>query len=354
MKKMITLMLILTLLASCDKTTNKTFSEAENPIPKLSEAINETLPETEVNNTAVQTSPNLIQNETTEITSIFLETTGSKYEDYDYNATELYLYWYEFPDLSVLKKMTNVTSVVLELENMESEFEYAPYLSALTTLPNLTNLEIRENYFRDDISEITLLTNLKSLKITNRHGCGDLSPIGELINLTSLCISSRMSIIDISLFENLINLTNLDIYTQYGGIENTSMVSKFVNLQSLSLILDVCGFSGPCVTPDDLYMFLDLTNLTELRIGGEISDINALSAFTQLKSLYISNWYYLDDSEIASDAEKKSYGKPITDISPLIELHNLEELVIFGAIIDQSAWDNLKENLKNCEIEYSN
>jgi hypothetical protein len=240
------------------------------------------------------------------------------FEVNSYNEEELFLERYDFPELSELEKLTEVTTVFLEMEvGYESDDgevpDYNYCLNALTLLPNLTTLELHENIFDQDISAITKLTGLKSLSIYDRHGHGDISPVSKLTNLVELNIENSYSAIDLSIFEGLVNLSRLHIYTHYGDIINHDSLAKLKSLESLTLETESYGMSTRFT---DLGVLAELPKLTELSLLGEFPDLSAFSKLTNLISLKIVNTYF--------DAG------PITDITPLMALTNLDELSLSG------------------------
>lgn len=273
--------------------------------------------------------------------------------EYDYDTTQMELWWHDFPDGAELEKMTNLTSVYLELEGLDSDDgnDYEPYISALTALPGLNTLTIHANFFVDEIEVIDRLNNLTTLNIINRHGfqnpqgfAGFISPAAQLDNLTSLCIYDRYSYMDLALLENFTNLTQLDIQTQYGGIANIKSVAKLTNLTSLRLV--AYTYSEPdCPRSADIAALTALPNLTRLELYGEISDLSALGKFVGLTYLSVGNWYIETGEEYV--------GAPITDITPLMGLTNLTELRIEGALVDDADLDKLREALPNCTIVYN-
>ncbi|MCL2633064.1 MAG: hypothetical protein FWD34_00960 [Oscillospiraceae bacterium] len=230
-----------------------------------------------------------------------------------------------FPEASELEEMVYITSVVLELESGMPVHDYEYCINALASLPNLTELELRDNDFgSNNIGALALLVNLKSLTLVNRHGIGDsLEIAAQLSNLEVLHIYSRHSQIDLSLLKNLVNLKELTVTVQYGGITGFDALSGFIGLEVVVIEAEVYG-QGGCPNSENAQVFSALPNLEKLSLYGEFDDLSAFVGLTNLTQLIIGTWYVVGDS-----------GE-----------------VIAGARLEEDDMDALTKALPDCEIVF--
>ena len=157
-------------------------------------------------------------------------------------------------------------------------------------------------------------------------------------NLTSLFIGSnsfpegRLNPV-----ANLRNLTELGLFSDFNQAPDLSALSNLTNLNEFSLSTRPEGsdYNGP-LELDDLSVFSNFTELTELRFGDvAVTDVSPLSNLTNLTVLEISNSQ--GDGSLSNIEPLASLTKleeldvrsnRIQDIEPLKDLVNLNRLVL--------------------------
>jgi internalin A len=235
--------------------------------------------------------------------------------------------------LSLDSNIIDISSVG-DLKNIKNLFIDRSSISDISFIANLDDLEwlsIRSGQNIIDISPITKLKNLHHLELVNITDISpisdlkslehlqlysdyffDISPIGELESLKYLTLKNLyfdMSydfIIDLSPISNLRNLEILDMGIRINRIENFNPIFDLISLKMLIIYN---------LEEKDIINIGRLQNLEYLTISilGQ-GVLKSLAALTQLKVLGI-----ICDDDV--------------DVSPLLELPNLEKIV-FGKWID--------------------
>ena len=263
-------------------------------------------------------------------------------------------------------------------------------LAAISKLTDLKELEVSSNDLTS-LSGVESLSNLEKLTINCSDNLTDLTPLGRLTNLKELNING-VSVKDISFLKNLIKLEKLKIYNTHNSgvklsipntlanlkelsiytaeITNLDVLSQFTNLEKLSInvtdkttdlsfvknlkklkelgidgsnISDISALDGVSnnLTSVDIWSgklsnlksFAKLTNLKELTVGSEVSDISGIESLSKLEKLSISGSYSCD--------------KKLSDLKPLENLTNLTELDISQASVPNvSVFNNLTKLTK--------
>lgn len=213
---------------------------------------------------------------------------------------------------------------------------------------------------------IKRIKNVRSIDV--RFGnVNDISAVSEMTEITYLCLADN-PLYDISALSNLANLIYLDLSKWTQGIISPldiSVLSNLTNLRSLGLAYN--GIS-------DITALSNLANLNYLDLSNNritnISPLRGLSNLTYLnisnnmnQSMYYENEYepYLFDSEIPQIDQSILNAYFISDLSPLYELKQLNELRLSDigeinfdeyVIINDDEKTKLETELPNCKIEY--
>ena len=299
------------------------------------------------------------------------------------NLTWLRLSSNSLSDISVLSNLTNLTELHLGGTSLSD-------ISALSNLTNLTTLWLDNNSL-SDISALANLTNLTDLFLYN-NSISDLAPLvantgldsGDVVDVRNNPLSATsinthiptlqgrgvevvfdtppVTIPDAALRAVIANalgkasgasitttematLTRLDASNK--GIRSLTGLEHATNLQWLDLGVDFVN--NVLVNSNDisnLSPLSNLTNLTELRLGGNsITDVSALSNLTNLTDLSLSSNSITDVSALSSLTNLTRLvlgGNSISDISALSNLTNLTELILAGnSISNISTLSNL-------------
>jgi hypothetical protein len=139
---------------------------------------------------------------------------------------------HEGVDLTVLKEMTNLTSLTLQRTSAIAFFNFTLFTD-LTPLSGLTNLTYLDIDYCVDITWLSNLTNLTHLTLQNIKS-DDLTPLKELTNLTQLELGGE-AIDDITPISELTKLTHLVLHGK------TSDISSLANLTNLVFVDFYCS-----------------------------------------------------------------------------------------------------------------
>ena len=237
-----------------------------------------------------------------------------------------------------------------------------------------------------DLSPLSMLLNLESINLSNNK-IKDITPLKNLVNLQELHLSfnqitsveplkhlNRLRVLNVLMnnilsLEPIDNLENLEsLYCKFNFTDDSSLIpkvsSKWKKLKSLSVdqiiglhslpeyyphleSLQISGLKG------DLSTIIKLKHLKSLYIiHNQISDLDVLTALTELKTLYLDWNYNLESIEPLSQLTKLehvgfNYNKiislkplrklkklkvihcsmnKIVNLEPLVDLTNLEHL----------------------------
>ena len=218
----------------------------------------------------------------------------------------LYLDNTDIPNISVLSSLPNLT--VLDL-SYNSILDYSP-LSKLTSLEGLSLRRIYLSDISDLISVLSGLPNLTVLNLNSNDTISDFSPLSSLPNLTRLSLHGS-SISDVSWISSLPNLEWLIL--GYNDISDITPLSNLTNLETVWL-----GNNNI----SDISAVANMTNLEWLRLErNSFSDISALSGLTNLRSLWLSRNSISDISALSgliSLTSLYSHNCLISDIAPLV------------------------------------
>lgn len=203
------------------------------------------------------------------------------------NLEDLSLVNQRITSLEPLKNLTKLKRLELRNSSNKGEGGKVLYISDVSPLKNLINLEI---------------LNLQQAKITN---IGELSNLIRLKHLTLM--GTKISSLDFA--RNMTNLEYLDL--DFNNISDISPLENCTNLKVLKFSNDANLLSVK-QTVNDISSLSKLVNLEELRFSNQnISDISVVKNFKNLKNLELQN-------------------NLVENFEDLFYLDNLKELWILG------------------------
>jgi Leucine-rich repeat (LRR) protein len=267
--------------------------------------------------------------------------------------TKLYLNSMGVDDLSELRYLHNITGLT-----MSQTVGHISDLTPLQDLKNLTELGLDSAAIRD-LGPIQGLTNLRTLSIGGTH-VSDLRPIGGLHKLESLNLGGA-PVTDLSPLAAIDTLTkmtvtavevpflptlkrtdilkSLSVY-QSTGVVDLSPIAQFSALESLTLN----AFGAQAL---DISFVRQLKNLTELLVTGNgfeyvtaLAGLNAVGDLTHLKTLRLFGIRMSDlgfAGNLKSLTEISVVNAPLNNIVGLGGLQSLRTISLIGtAVIDIS------------------
>lgn len=264
------------------------------------------------------------------------------------------------PDVTQLVPLQSL--IFLSIEEREQDGASLTDYAALSTLSQLSDLEISSSAIRD-LSFLKALTNLHSLSVLESDAIS-IESIGELTQLTSLTLADNDAVQDYSPITKLTGLQKLSL--------DKSTSQPDPDLSSLGQLesLDMCGFMS--------VSFLNgMGGLKQLSIHGcNIDEARMMSGLTGLENLTCyANWTYAvplkDVSFIDSMTNLKSVDfsggsddfwgayefntEILGDISNVFNHPGLEKLILNNCMFE-IAFDRLTENpsLKRLEMKEVN
>ena len=240
----------------------------------------------------------------------------------------------ELSDLTPLSGMTQLRNLGMSdgVNDSLSKIEDIAPLSGLTQLEELT-MAVRS---LTDLSPLAGLTHLKTLRLYGAISISDLSPLSgmkalEVLQLTNNHANSyvgtdlnalqplthlktiRLNVDGLTDLSPLAGLTELEELNMYGFEGTYSSLEPLRELTALRVLVlprrsDAANRQHRC----SLNLLAGFTDLEEVRLDGDTSDLSPLSGLTKLRTLTLYNGYLM------------------TDLSPLSQLTNLQTLTIYG------------------------
>ena len=190
-------------------------------------------------------------------------------------------------DLNDLAAMPNLEQVCIVAQELTD-------ISALAELPKLNKVELKHNYLTD-ISVLAGMDHLTYVGI-NDNPVRDISPLAACPNLAFL------DLCDVRSYE-------------------PSVIAQLGNFNSLDIS-----------NPTESYRYLDGKSILDLRLAWSgLDDLHCLDHVTRLERLEIDHTAVSDLSPLALHKGLKVLklaGLPVTDLSVLLELPQLEEVYI--------------------------
>jgi len=186
-------------------------------------------------------------------------------------------------------------------------------LDRLERFPELKSLYIQITPIPESF---TIIDRLKELTINQSFQKAPVpSSIGTLVNLEKLTIEYTYTT-DISVLKSLKKLKFLEIID--GKMESIAAIGELSELESLLISANTSYSIEPLKS---------CTNLKQLELEGEFSDLSPLSGLRQLKQLELEG-EFSDLSPLSGLRQLKQLELDCdcTDVTPLSSLHALEEL----------------------------
>ena len=184
---------------------------------------------------------------------------------------------------SLFRKLTNKTD--------------SASLSDIRQMSAITEINLANNQYIQNIEPLARLTNLQKLNISGTS-ISDLTPIRNLTELQEVDLS-RSGVIDITVLKYANKITKLNL--ENTGVSDLSVVKKMTGLQVLNA-------RGTKVS--DLSGIIDLATLTNVDVSK--TQISSLAPFQNLTAIQV-----LDVS-----------STPVSDLAPITNLKSLTELRI--------------------------
>ncbi|ACB85134.1 leucine-rich repeat domain-containing protein [Natranaerobius thermophilus] len=228
-----------------------------------------------------------------------------------------------------LEQLPDDLSVFEDIDKLRVHTSKPEELYPLVELKDDTKLSVNISGEVEDISSLAELDNIVKLSITSESGPGgqlydsieNFAPISELKSLKELEIHSY-KIEDLG-FLNLEDLQKLSLVKN--DIKNIKPLRNLRDLEELTLGINPI---------ENINALAELDNLEELNLGGtEVTDVSALSELDDLEVLQISNSNISDLFPLKNLENLRvlsANSNPISDISPLSSLEELEELDLGG------------------------
>ena len=257
-------------------------------------------------------------------------------------------YYCEIDDISPIALLDGLENLII------CGADETGLLSILSSNEGIQSLSLRDSTI-SNIDAISSLKNLTSLDIINCLNITDFSPIATLNNLTSLSIygdyENHLKLIDIDFVVGNKNLRNLNFH--YADLSDISAVSELTELTKIrfSYCHGIQDFS-PLATPNkvqkieisgdwnesldigDLSFIVNKKELESLNIEyAKLEDISAISELSELKRLKLLNCFGIED------------------FSPLMSINNLNSFFLGGTYnepmgVEQFGCSNCKQGIE--------
>ena len=235
------------------------------------------------------------------------------------------------------ERVTDFTGLDL-LENLEHLYLDHHGLTSLDPFIDLPSLKVL-NVEGNEINDLTPLTGMTSLEVLMLGG----NPIANVDALLSL-----PGLIGLSLFEtHLTDLSSVATMTQLEALDVSALNIEISELNGLSALTNLRTLTINDIEFEDIDFLSHLTMLEGLRLfnNGYITDLTPLSNLTGLTQLEVANNRVGDIAVVGmlSNLEMLSLsGNDIEDVTPIGNLSHLEYVDLSGnRIMDVSALSGL-------------
>lgn len=265
----------------------------------------------------------------------------------------------------------DLAEIVSKPENIKALGCYeAPTLTGIDTFKNLESLYVSD-YDLEDIGALSALKNLKKLEIAQSGEIKDFGVLHGLTNLEVLAIDSE-TLKEISFVQNMHALQELSlcntIILNVSALEGKSSLKKLVlkdnyQMQDFSALGSLTGLETVDLEINDNEQMPDTSgwgNLTSLSIRGA-DDIHFLANLPNLKTLHLAggDCNAFDVLSSLQNLEELSLGNIYGDLSNLDALTGLSNLKsldisairVFGNVESVFAIPGLEElNINDCSF----
>lgn len=238
-------------------------------------------------------------------------------------------------------------------------------LSDIRRMSAITEIDLSNNQYIQNIEPLTRLTNLQRLNISGTS-ISDLAPIRNLTELTAID-ASHTNVADISFLKYASKITHLNV--ERTPIADISVVKKMPALQ----VLDVSGTKATDFTPlTDLtaLMYVDVSetalqtlipfqNLTSIQVldisSTQVSDLHPITALKALSELYIDSTKVINStpmSELTGLTILSMNDTKVPSLDPLKALPKLQKVYCDHTPIRQDAADSFMATRKGILVVF--
>lgn len=209
-------------------------------------------------------------------------------------------------------------------------------LSDIRQMSAITEIDLSDNQYIQNIEPLTRLTNLQKLNISGTS-INDLAPIRNLTELQELD-ASRSGVTDISVLKYASKITRLNI--ENTGVADISVIKKMPTLQLLdasntkasdfTALTDLTALTNVDVSATPLQSLIPFQNLTALQTldisSTSVSDLNPLANLKGLSELTIDSTNVVEAAPVAQLTGLMILSMNDTKISTLAPLKSLAKL----------------------------
>jgi Leucine-rich repeat (LRR) protein len=239
---------------------------------------------------------------------------------------------------SLFRKLTNKTDSV--------------GLSDIRQMSAITEIDLSNNQYIQNIEPLTRLTNLQKLSISGTS-ISDLAPIRNLTELVDIDVS-HSDVKDISVLKYASKVTHLNL--EGTAVADISVIKKMPALQVLDAsetkptdftpFTDLVALSNVDIGGTALQSLVPLQNLTALQVldisSTRVSDLHPITTLKALTELYIDSTNVVNPtpiSELTSLAILSMNNTKVVSLDPLKGLPKLQKVYCDHTPIRQAAAD---------------
>ena len=226
-------------------------------------------------------------------------------------------------NLNGLGGMTGLTSLRLDVGEAKD-------FSPLAGLTKMTEMQLRGDYYIQDLSFLRNMTELRTLEINDGNGAlqPDLTDLSGLTKLTALRLD--VPIASFHGLETLTGLRELTMYVDGSTYTDVDALAGLTELTTLSLPYRVSRNTDP-LPPINLDGLATLTKLRSLQISGGVESLEPLRNLTELRELLLRTYGDINLAPLAGLTQLTSLdisgdlsGGDLSALSGLTELRSLE------------------------------
>ena len=226
-----------------------------------------------------------------------------------------------------LKKLPALGEFLFRLEVTNSN-----YITDITPLSELTNLEMLRLTYLRSLTDLTVLNNLQGIKELSLASLGqpvDIAPLATLANLEILSLGMLNTDVDESFESSLLagkpHLKQLRL-----------TIVKFDDLSALQDSTELKDVYIEKVTASDVSFLKACKNITMLKLlNFPVTDLSPVGELTELSTLYIRDLEVTDLAFLKPLKKLKSLSLAnilATDLSPVGELTELTHIYFFAPL----------------------
>ena len=231
-------------------------------------------------------------------------------------------------DKNTDNEISKVEALALQYLSVYGDYQNSRVIDDLHGLEYALNLSYLSlsSYAGNDISPLSSLQGLRTLNLSDCNNITNLNALSNLVDLSNLNIRSCVNLSDFSSLQNLSNVTTLSI-NECWQLVDLDFMPGMTHLQSASLnynsIRDITGIQN-------------LSALNSLKLShNQVTSISPVLNLTNLSNLDLQ---YNNVTDITVFAYMNNphmqvlnlSSNPIDDLTPLLELSALSELMIYA------------------------